>query len=265
MAENTLEQHPQTELLKGVWKNRRDLFAHRKTELAQFKVDQLISSIFSNGPFYHYVFDLFDLELLYVSPEAEQIHDLNLESVAFQDILDQVHPDDMDFVARAEATAIRLFQEKIGMHKVTDYKISYCFRFKVKGGEYRLFNHQSVVLTTDGQGGIGKALNVHTDISHLTDTNNRRLSLIGMHGEPSYHDLVVDGEEQQLRPCPPVFTEREISVIQRVAKGMTSAEIGRDLTLSEYTIKNHRKRILRKADCQNMSQLLALCITEGLI
>ncbi|WP_299594253.1 LuxR C-terminal-related transcriptional regulator [uncultured Microbulbifer sp.] len=265
MAEKILEQKPQTELLKDVWGSRKELFAQRKTELAQFRVNELISSIFSNGPFYHYVFDLFDLDLLYVSPEVEQIHDLSLESVTFQDILDQMHPDDMDFVARAEATAIRLFQEKIGMHKVTDYKISYCFRFRVKDGSYHLFNHQSVVLTTDSQGGVGKSLNVHTDISHLTSTNNQRLSLIGMRGEPSYLDLVVDGNVQNVRSAPPIFTQREISVIERVARGMTSAEIGRDLQLSEYTIKNHRKRILKKGGCQNMSQLLALCITEGLI
>ena len=265
MAEKTLEQEPQTELLTGVWESRRQLFARRKTELAQFNVDQLVSSIFSNGPFYHYVFDLFDLSLMYISPEVERIHDLNLESITFQDILNQVHPDDMDFVARAEATAIRWFQEKIGMHKVTDYKISYCFRFRVKGGGYHLFNHQSVVLTTDAQGGIGKALNVHTDISHLTEVNNYRLSLIGMNGEPSYLDLLADGQSADTTMPKPVFTAREISVIERVAKGMTSAEIGRELALSEFTIKNHRKRILKKAGCQNMSQLLALCITEGLI
>lgn len=265
MANETLEQNPNTSLLTDVWSSRRALFARRKTELAQFRVDELVSTIFSNGPFYHYVFDLCDLELLYVSPQVEQIHALELETITFQDILNQVHPDDMDFVARAEATAIRLFQEKIGMHKVTDYKISYCFRFRVRDGSYRMFNHQSLVLTTDAQGAIGKALNVHTDISHLTDANNQRLSLIGMNGEPSYLDLAVDGNVTNAQSDVPVFTGREISVIQLVAKGMTSAEIGRELSLSEYTIKNHRKRILKKAGCQNMNQLLALCITKGLI
>ncbi|MBN8429782.1 PAS domain-containing protein [Microbulbifer salipaludis] len=259
------DQNPQTQLLKDVWQSRKALFAKHQTELGKFRVDALISAIFSNGPFYHYVFDLSDLNLLYCSAEVEQIHGLKLESLTLQDILDQVHPEDMDFVSRAEATAIRLFQDKIGLHKITNYKVSYCFRFRVKGGDYRLFNHQAVVLTTDQQGRIGKALNVHTDISHLTDNNNRRLSLIGMNGEPSYLDLEVDGEVADPIPQPPRFTPREITVIQRIAKGMTSAEIGRELLLSEYTIKNHRKRILKKAGCQNMTQLIARCITEGLI
>ncbi|WP_078083700.1 LuxR C-terminal-related transcriptional regulator [Microbulbifer mangrovi] len=265
MVDNDLEQRPQTELLTGVWKNRSEMFAKRKTELAQLKIDELISSIFSNGAFYHYVFDLFDLDLVYVSPQVEQLHDLDLETITFQDILDQIHPEDMDFVARAEATAIRIFQQKIGIEKVTSYKISYCFRFRVKDGSYRLFNHQAIVLSTDARGAIGKALNVHTDISHLTAENNYRLSLIGMNGEPSYLDLEVDGSLEDATPSRPVFSEREMSVIRLVARGLTSAEIGKELALSEFTIKNHRKRILKKARCQNMSQLLATCITEGLI
>lgn len=259
------EQQPQTELLTGVWQSRRELFAQRKTELAQLKIDKLISSIFSNGPFYHYVFDLFDLSFVYVSPQVEQLHDLDLETVTFQDILDQIHPEDMDFVARAEATAIRMFQEKIGLDKITEYKMSYCFRFRVKDGSYHLFNHQAIVLTTDSQGGIGKALNVHTDISHLTTENNYRMSMIGMNGEPSFLDIEVDGQLESAQPSRPVFSEREISVIRLVSRGLTSAEIGKELALSEYTIKNHRKRILKKAKCQNMSQVLASCITEGLI
>lgn len=265
MADDTLEENPQTKLLTGVWATRSELFAKRKTELAQFRVDELVSSVFSNGPFYHYVFDVFDLDLFYVSQNVGNIHDLDPETLTFHDILNQIHPDDMDFVARAEATAIQFFQQKLGVEKIKDYKVSYCFRARVKGGTYHLFNHQAIVLTTDPEGGIGKALNVHTDISHLTDKNNYRLSLIGMNGEPSYLDIKVDDSVEHRQPSRPVFTEREITVIKLVAEGLTSAEIGRELSLSEYTVKNHRKRILKKADCQNMSQLVACCITEGLI
>lgn len=252
-------------MLTNVWAEQDQLFAKQKTELSQLQIDEMVSRVFSNGPHYHYVFDLVDLELLYISPQVEQIHDLDIETITFQGILDQMHPDDMAFVANAEATAIRVMQQRIGMEKITDYKFSYCFRFRVKGGEYRLFNHQSIVLETDKNGGVAKALNIHTDISHLTTRNNYRLSLIGLNGEPSYHNIEVDQHPEQAQQTKPLFTEREISVIQLVSKGLTSAQIGKALSLSEYTIKNHRKRILKKAGCQNMSQLLATCIADGLI
>ncbi|HEY8567701.1 LuxR C-terminal-related transcriptional regulator [Microbulbifer sp.] len=265
MVDETQASKPKTELLKGVWASRAEMLAQGRTELSGFQVDELMGQIFSNGPCYHYVFDLFDLSFLYVSPQVERHHDLSLENITFQDILDQIHPDDMAFVARAEATAFRLVREQIGLEKITRYKMSYCFRFRVRGGSYRLFNHQAIVLSTDDEGRIGKSLNVHTDISHLSAENNYRLSLIGMDGEPSYLNIDVDEQSDSPQPSTPVFSPREVSVIRLISRGFTSAEIGRELALSEFTVKNHRKRILKKAGCQNMGQLFGSCIVEGLI
>lgn len=265
MVDETQASKPKTELLKGVWASRAEMLAQGRTELSGFQVDELMGQIFSNGPCYHYVFDLFDLSFLYVSPQVERHHDLSLENITFQDILDQIHPDDMAFVARAEATAFRLVREQIGLEKITRYKMSYCFRFRVRDGSYRLFNHQAIVLSTDDEGRIGKSLNVHTDISHLSAENNYRLSLIGMDGEPSYLNIDVDEQSDSPQPSTPVFSPREVSVIRLISRGFTSAEIGRELALSEFTVKNHRKRILKKAGCQNMGQLFGSCIVEGLI
>nr|WP_010131951.1 LuxR C-terminal-related transcriptional regulator [Microbulbifer agarilyticus] len=265
MAIEEKEKVPDTGLLTDVWEQSQNVFAKGKTDLSKVPVDELVGRVFSNGPHYHYVFDLFDQELVYMSPLVEQVHDLKIGDMTFQSILDQIHPDDMEFVASAEATAIRFLQERIGMDKVTSYKASYCFRFRVKGGEYRLFNHQSLVLETDDHGRVSKALNVHTDISHLTTKNNYRVSLIGLDGEPSFLNLEVAQHSKAAQSQRPNFTERELSVIRLVSKGLTSAQIGEALSLSEYTIKNHRKRILKKAGCQNMSQLLANCVGAGVI
>lgn len=265
MLDETEASKPRTELLTGVWETRAEMLAKHRTELAGFQLDELMGQIFSNGPGYHYVFDLFDLSFLYISPHVERHHALNLDSITFQDILDQIHPDDMAFVARAEATAFRLVREQIGIEKVTRYKVSYCFRFKVRDGSYRLFNHQAIILTTDDEGRMGKSLNVHTDISHLGAENNYRLSLIGMKGEPSYLNIEVDESADTPKASVPVFSPREVSVIRLISRGLTSAEIAQELALSEFTVKNHRKRILKKAGCQNMGQLFGSCIVEGLI
>lgn len=262
MAENILTEKPRTVLLTEVWKDH-CTGARRAAGLAPLAIDALTNSVFAGCPSYHYVFDLFDLNLLEISPQVEQAHGLAPEAITVADILDQIHPDDMDFVARAEATAMGLIQQQLGMHNVRNYKISYCFRCKVEDGSYRLFNHQAVVLTTDSQSQIGRVLNVHTDISPLSVKNSFRLSLIGLNGAPSLLDVRVDGGRTQANR--PAFSAREISVIRLVSKGLTSAEIGRKLTLSEHTIKNHRKRILKKADCQNMSQLFGSSLVDDLL
>ncbi|WP_295800884.1 LuxR C-terminal-related transcriptional regulator [uncultured Microbulbifer sp.] len=259
------ERKPKTELLKQVWEERSELFAEEQTELSQYRLDQLVASVFCNGPYYYYVFDLADLNLLYISDLVEPIHGFSAQDATFQQILDQIHPDDMPFVAAAEETAVEMFRDVIGIDKIKKYKMSYCFRFRMADGSYRLFNHQAVVLTTDAQGRIGKALNIHTDISHLTSENNRCISMIGMEGEPSYFNLEVNMPDAGAAPTQKLFTQREISIIRLVAAGLTSAQIANELALSEYTIKNHRKRILKKAGCQNMNQLLGSNLVEELI
>lgn len=256
---------PTLDLLLQVWREHSDLFTKHITELPELKLNQLVSSVFSNGPHYYFVFDLADLTLRNVSEQLESIHGLNPATLTFTQILDQIHPDDIAFVARAEDTAIKMFRDKIGIDKVKQYKFSYCFRLKTADGSYRLFNHQSAVLSTDQLGRVGKTLKVYTDISHLTTDNNHCVSLIGMDGEPSFFNLGVDHPRQESATSHPLFTEREITVIRLVSAGLTSAEIATELALSEFTVKNHRKRILKKAECQNMNQLLGSCIVDGLV
>lgn len=263
-ASNNMQQ-PKTELLKQVWRESGELIAKHQAELSQLKLDQLLGAVFSNGPSYYYVFELADLQLLLISDSVQQIHGLDPTAATFQDILDQIHPDDMAFVARAEDTAIRMFRDTIGMGKIKKYKISYNFRFRIADGSYRLFNHQSLVLATDEKGRVGKSLNIHTDISHITGENSGTISLIGMDDEPSYLDVDVDADKLQANPRTEPFSERESTIIRLIAAGLTSAQIAKELSLSEFTIKNHRKRILKKSGCQNMSQLLGSCLINGLI
>ncbi|MFV8780882.1 LuxR C-terminal-related transcriptional regulator [Microbulbifer sp. SA54] len=256
---------PTLDLLLQVWREHSDLFTKHMTELSEFSLDQLVSSVFSNGPFYYFVFDLADLSLRHISEQMESVQGLKRETLTFAEVLDQIHPEDIAFVARAEDTAIKMFRDKIGIDKVKQYKFSYCFRMKVADGSYRLFNHQSAVLTTDQAGRAGKMLKVYTDISHLATENNHCVSLIGMDGEPSFLNLDVVLPRPETTPSHTLFTEREVTVIRLISTGLTSAEIAKELTLSEFTVKNHRKRILKKAKCQNMNQLLGSCIVDGLI
>jgi transcriptional regulator EpsA len=50
------------------------------------------------------------------------------------------------------------------------------------------------------------------------------------------------------------LSERELEVLQWVAAGKTNPEIGSILDLSEFTIKNHLKRIFAKLDVLNRAQ-----------
>lgn len=227
----------------------------------QISFDDLTNSIISTGPFYFYIMDFFDMSLSHISPAIVEIHGFNTETVTFNDILGAIHPDDVDFVTRAEAFSTNFFYKKIGYEKLLKYKISYSFRFRLQNGEYALFNHQSLMLSMDDNGGLGKSLNIHTRIDHLSNLNTYKISLIGLNSEPSFMNLSLEGENQDIK----VFSKREIDIIKLIANGLNNDQISKKLFISPFTVKKHRSNILIKSETKNIAQLIANCIFQGII
>jgi DNA-binding NarL/FixJ family response regulator len=60
-----------------------------------------------------------------------------------------------------------------------------------------------------------------------------------------------------------VLTPRESDVVHLVAEGLSNAEIGRRLHMSETTIKTYMTRILAKLDCANRVQAALLVRDAG--
>jgi DNA-binding NarL/FixJ family response regulator len=58
-------------------------------------------------------------------------------------------------------------------------------------------------------------------------------------------------------PHAPELTERELQVLQGMAAGKSNAQIGRELYLSEDTIKTHARRLFRKLGVNDRAQAVA--------
>jgi DNA-binding NarL/FixJ family response regulator len=63
----------------------------------------------------------------------------------------------------------------------------------------------------------------------------------------------------------PVLTEREQQVLSGMAKGKSNAQIGRDLYLSEDTIKTHARRLFRKLEVGDRAQAVAAGFRYGFV
>jgi DNA-binding CsgD family transcriptional regulator len=253
-----------SEKIYDVWKKFEPQISKRELPFSKTQIDSLTAEIFSNGPSYFYILDLSNMKISNVSCEIKHIHGLQPEETIFQDILDLIHPDDMEYISKAETKAFELAR-KIGPEKFRKYKISYCFRLRNAEGSYELFNHQAINLTADENGAMAKALNIHTNISHLSCTNTFKLSAIGMFGEPSYLNIDVGDKVTLPDSSAPVFSKREIQIIRLMADGCTSQDIANKLFIAHDTVKNHRKKILSKSGSKNIGHLIARCITGGLL
>lgn len=63
----------------------------------------------------------------------------------------------------------------------------------------------------------------------------------------------------------PVLTERERQVLTGMAGGKSNAQIGRDLYLSEDTIKTHARRLFRKLEVGDRAHAVAAGFRHGLV
>jgi DNA-binding CsgD family transcriptional regulator len=249
---------PEIQNLYDVWLSNR---TPKTTPTCQISFDELNNSIISTGPFSFFIIDFFDMSLSNISPSFYEMHGFDPKIISFNDVLEAIHPEDIDFVVKAEAFLTHFFSEKIGREKLLSYKISYSYRARLENGRYALFNHQALMLTMDDNGGYGKSLNINTRIDHLSNSNTYKISLIGLNGEPSFMSLSLDGDNQDLRE----FSKREIDIIKLISNGLSNAEIAEKLFISTLTVKKHRNNILTKSDSKNTAQLIKNCVLQGLI
>ncbi len=63
----------------------------------------------------------------------------------------------------------------------------------------------------------------------------------------------------------PDLTQRELQVLTGMAGGKSNAQIGRDLFLSEDTIKTHARRLFRKLDVGDRAEAVASGFRHGLV
>jgi DNA-binding NarL/FixJ family response regulator len=76
---------------------------------------------------------------------------------------------------------------------------------------------------------------------------------------------VVAPTQRRGGPDVPDLTQRELQVLTGMAGGKSNAQIGRDLFLSEDTIKTHARRLFRKLEVGDRAEAVAAGFRHGLV
>jgi DNA-binding NarL/FixJ family response regulator len=83
--------------------------------------------------------------------------------------------------------------------------------------------------------------------------------------EPSLRRALVSREPTRTGPPQAQLTERELQVLTGMSQGKSNSAIGRELYLSEDTVKTHARRLFRKLGVNDRAQAVALGFRRGLV
>lgn len=65
--------------------------------------------------------------------------------------------------------------------------------------------------------------------------------------------------------CKPIFTNREIEILQLIAAEYTNEEIAEKLCLAKRTVDNHRVNLMQRVNAKNTAGLIGYAFRNGLV
>ena len=83
--------------------------------------------------------------------------------------------------------------------------------------------------------------------------------------EPTLRRALASRETVRTGPPQAQLTERELQVLTGMSQGKSNSAIGRELYLSEDTVKTHARRLFRKLGVNDRAQAVALGFRRGLV
>ncbi len=248
----------------NIWESKNKILQPVKKVFYFDYIDQM-AGLFSAGSFYYYIFDFERLEMELVHNDIKTLLGISPEEFSLEKLFDIMHPEDSEKMYKRQQKVTDFLFTKISKEEIPQYKVVYLIRLKDTNGNYKTILHQSVALVLSKRGKIQKILGIHTDVSYLNTPIDHTISFISRK-LPSYHSLENDSDFTLIENnCQKKLTQREQEILKLLAEGRDLNYISEVLYISPHTVKTHKRNILRKSECRNITEIVARCIREGVI
>ena len=173
-------------------------------------------------------------------------------------ILNLPHPEDKEIVLRVTKGVVEHALSYTTINR-EDSSHTISFRFTRKDGTYIKLLRQTTIFEFAENGILLSNISLLTDISFMDKSNK-------VSWEIDTPELDMKSFKQKIhKEFIGFFTNRELEIIQLIAKNITTKNIANRLFISPETVYTHRKNINKKSNCHNAKELIEFCRKNGIL
>ena len=181
-------------------------------------------------------------------------------------VIDIFQKDDFKIYNETIFSQVTQFLRETPQNEHGDYVFTYSYRMKKSDGKWINLFQQGRYITDPKTKLPLFSIALVNDISPLKKDNSMIFSIDKKDNENvlfNHKNILTnyyypDPEESRL-------SRREREILGRLADGLSSKQLAHKLNLSESTIVNHRKNMLKKTNTKNIAELVRYAINKGLI
>jgi DNA-binding CsgD family transcriptional regulator len=156
--------------------------------------------------------------------------------------------------------------KKIPYQEHPNYIFSYNFQFKNRKGENINLSQRNSIIKSDENNNPLISFGVITNVNYFKS----EIPIIQVVEKINSSDTLENAETVFKKSYFPnqeekLFTRREKEILPYLASGLSSKEITNKLYLSEFTVINHRRKMMMKTGSLNVTQLVCFALMHCII
>lgn len=211
-----------------------------------------------NNRQFFYIADAIKVQIIFTSKRSAQLMGTEPDKFTPVTIFEVRHPDEADKQILLRGKILKTAHELYNAGK-GEMLLSSCTRVLNHENKYVPIFSQAWFFYTETPQKTVYLLMVHTEVEWLP---KKQWAHYHYYGNDMSHFRYPD---EKLLKAGNIFSDRELDIIQLLAKGLTTKQISDKLFLSPFTVNTHRSNILQKSGKASVHELLSWLTELGRI
>jgi DNA-binding CsgD family transcriptional regulator len=181
-------------------------------------------------------------------------------------LLDIYQPDDFKIYNEKIFLANTRFLMEMPQSSHRQYVFSYNFRVLGGKGQMVPLQQRSTYITSQKSGLPLYSIGIINEY-YPVNGETRMLHIIEKYSEldEGHSKELVSGNYYYPNLEDTLLTKRETEILKRMSNGLSSRQMAAMMYISENTVLNHRKNIMRKTNTKNVAELIVLAVRNRII